>query len=51
MQGFCGKIMTISNANISFYDMVEDNGVYFWTDEMIEGLVEEVGLVDKLSSR
>lgn len=41
MRGLCGKVMTISSANSHYYDMVEDNGEYFWTDEMIEGLVEE----------
>ena len=52
MQDFCGKVMTISNVNSDYYDMVEDAGEYFWTDEMIEGLVEEeIGLVDTLSSR
>ena len=41
MRGLCGKVMTISSANSYYYDMVEDNGEYFWTDEMIEGLIEE----------
>lgn len=41
MQDFCGKVMTISSVNNDYYDMVEDAGEYFWTDEMIEGLVEE----------
>ena len=39
--GFCGKVMTISSVNMYSYYMVEDNCEYFWTDEMIEGLVEE----------
>lgn len=52
MQYFCGKVMTISSVNSNYYDMVEDAGEYFWTDEMIERLVEEeIGLVDNLSSR
>ena len=42
MLGLCGKVMTISRVNIYSYDMVEDNGEYFWTDEMIEGLSEEI---------
>ena len=41
MREFCGKVMTISCVYIYSYNMVEDNGKYFWTDEMIEGLVEE----------
>ena len=41
MRGLCGKVMTISSANSYYYDMVEDNGEYFWADEMIEGLVKE----------
>ena len=41
MRGLCGKVMTISSDNSYYYDMVEDNGEYFWTDEMIEGLGEE----------
>lgn len=41
MRGLCGKVMTISSDNSYYYDMVEDNGEYFWTDEMIEGLVEK----------
>ena len=43
MQDFCGKVMTISNVNSDYYDMVEDAGEYFWTDEMIERLVERNG--------
>ena len=41
MRGLCGKVMTISSANSYYYDMVEDNGEYFWTDEMIECKVDE----------
>lgn len=42
---FCGKIVTISNiSDVTYtYKIQEDNGQYFWTDEMIEGLVEEEG--------
>ena len=43
MRGLCGKVMTISNVNSDYYDMVEDAGEYFWTDEMIERLVERDG--------
>ena len=41
MREACGKVMTISSVNSDYYDMVEDDGEYFWTDEMIEGLAEE----------
>ena len=51
MRGLCGKVMTISSVKSNYYDMVEDYGSYFWTDEMIEGLAEEeIRLVDNLSS-
>lgn len=51
MRGLCGKVMTISSVKSNYYDMVEDYGDYFWTDEMIEGLAEEeIGLVDNLPS-
>lgn len=43
MQDFCGKVMTISSVNSDYYDMVEDAGEYYWTDEMIERLVERNG--------
>ena len=45
MQDFCGKVMTISSVNSNYYDMVEDAGEYFWTDEMIERLVERNGKI------
>lgn len=45
MRGFCGKVMTISNVNSDYYDMVEDDGDYYWTDEMIESLVERDGKI------
>ena len=40
---FCGKIVTISNISdvVDAYKIENDNGCYNWTDEMIEGLVEE----------
>ena len=43
MRDFCGKVMTISSVNSYYYDMVEDDGEYFWTDEMTERLVERDG--------
>ena len=54
MRQHCGTIHTIRSVD-NFdkkYKMVEDGCHFDWTDEMIEGLVEEeVGLVDNLSSR
>ena len=41
MSKFCGKVMTISHVRTDHYTMVEDL-VGYWTDEMIEGLVNEV---------
>ena len=40
MSKFCGKVMTIFFVGVDYYTMAEDLVVY-WTDEMIEGLVEE----------
>lgn len=55
MSNFCGKeliIEKISYVTNQPHYMMKDNQ-FGWTDEMIEGLAEEeeVGLVDKLSSR
>lgn len=41
MAAFCGKVMTIAGIRRGFYYMLEDSGMYSWTDEMFEGLVEE----------
>jgi hypothetical protein len=45
MSSFCGQIVTISQKgytqDVGFYRIKEDRGSYMWTDEMIEGLVEE----------
>ena len=38
---FCGKTLTIQAIGLDFYLMEEDNLGYEFTDEMIEGLVEE----------
>ena len=40
MSEWCGKVMTISHVRVDHYTMVEDL-VGYWSDEMIEGLVEE----------
>ena len=48
MKKYCGQIMTINVVGGFSYDMIEDDGTYVWTDEMIEGLVEEeVDLIPK----
>ena len=42
MSCFCGKIVTISGSSFQgYYDMIEDNGEYFWTDDMLEGLSKD----------
>ena len=40
MSKWCGKVMTISDVRADHYTMIEDL-VGYWTDEMIEGLVED----------
>ena len=40
MKGFCGRVLTIKSVRHDHYEM-EDCYSYRWTDEMIEGLVEE----------
>lgn len=47
MKKYCGQIMTISIVGGHSYSMIEDDGAYSWTDEMIEGLVEEEDLIPK----
>ena len=41
MSKFCGEIMTIKHISEVSYIMEESDIAYGWTDEMIEGLVEE----------
>ena len=41
MSNFCGKILTIKSVFKHSYHMNETSSCVFWTDEMIEGLVEE----------
>ena len=43
MKKYCGQIMTISAVGGYSYSMIEDDGTYSWTDEMIECLVERNG--------
>jgi len=42
MTEFCGKTVTIAaQRNEKYYFIMEDNCLSFWTDEMIECLVDE----------
>ena len=41
MSNFCGEILTIKSVFKHSYHMNETSSCEFWTDEMIEGLVEE----------
>ena len=44
---WCGKIVTIAEVCLNeYYRIVEDFNKYRWTDEMIEGLVEEESIID-----
>ena len=41
MSNFCGEILTIKSVFNHSYHMNETSSCEFWTDEMIEGLVED----------
>ena len=43
MTKYCEKIVTISSTRpeLEFYLIEEDNGMFYWSDEMIEGLVQD----------
>ena len=41
MSHFCDKVVTIVTIQDDCYRILEDDGDWYWTDEMIEGLVEE----------
>ena len=48
MSHFCDKVVTIVTIQDDCYRILEDDGDWYWTDEMIEGLVEEeVDLIPK----
>ena len=51
MREWCGKIMTILTAYQTCYIMEEDGAKYLWTDEMIEGLVEEETLIERVDDK
>lgn len=41
MSHFCDKVVTIVTIQDDCYRILEDDGDWYWTDEMIEGLAEE----------
>jgi hypothetical protein len=44
MSKYCDAVLTIqSKNNAKTYCMKEDGGQFYWTDEMIEGLVRRIG--------
>ena len=47
MSCFCNKIMTITDIKENVYRMKEDDSTFDWTDDMIEGIVEEIKLESK----
>ena len=48
---WCGKTMTILIAYQTCYTMEEDEAEDLWTDEMIEGLVEEETLIERVDDK
>ena len=51
MSEFCGKIVTVKKINDGSYYMKETSNCEFWTDEMIEGLVEETKFEFKIGDK
>ena len=49
MSKYCGQVLTVDDHSEyeSEYYMIEDVGAFTWTDEMIEGLVEEETTINK----
>lgn len=48
---YCETVMTIGIVNKDFYILKEDRWAYKWTDEMIEGLVEEETLIERVDDK
>ena len=48
MNEYCGKVVTIKRIDDDNYRIDTDKGAFCWTDEMIEGLVEEESLTPPL---
>ena len=51
MEKYCGHVVTISKVRNMTYDIVEDNGKWYWTDDMIEGPVPVYKPGDKVKIR
>ena len=53
MSKYCGLVLTIDDHSEyeGEYYMVEDDGVYTWTDEMFEGVVDESQYHPDMSGR
>ena len=51
MKKYCGYVVTISKVRNMAYDIVEDNGKWYWTDDMIEGPVPVYKPGDKVKIR
>ena len=39
MSKYCGEVLTIQSNNMNSYRMKEDGGQFYWTDDMIEGMM------------
>lgn len=48
MNEYCGKVVTIKRIDDDSYRIDTDKGAFCWTDEMIEGLVEEETLIERV---
>lgn len=53
MSKYCGLVLTIDDHSESDgeYYMIEDDGVYTWTDEMLDGVVDETQYHPDMSGR
>ena len=47
MSYFCNKVVNIITIQDDCYRILEDDGDWYWTDEMIEGLAEEETALNK----
>ena len=46
MTKYYGEVVTIKSVHKRFYHIEEDGGCFCWSDEMIEGLVEDESSID-----
>lgn len=52
MSKYCGLVLTVDDlSEYDEYYMIEDDGVYTWTDEMFEGVVDESQYHPDMSGR